>query len=212
MKDGIRDARVGAVLMAVITLMIMTTAATEFHDFQTGKVKTELTDNGKKEALGNVVEIAKQLKPSIGEHAEVLFCLGVFSAAYSSFLVNSMIGGFILSDGLGLGSRPQDLAPRILTTVVLLTGMGVALFVIKTGIKPVPAIVAAQAITVIAAPLMAGALLWLTNRKDVMGENRNSLPVNIAAGLGFLLLLAMAGYTAIVKVWPKIEGWLNNGA
>ena len=55
-----------------------------------------------------------------------------------------MIGGFILSDGLGLGSKPTDIWPKIMTTVVLLTGMGVALLVLQADFDPVPAIIAAQ--------------------------------------------------------------------
>jgi Mn2+/Fe2+ NRAMP family transporter len=87
--------------------------------------------------------------------------------------------------------------------------MVVALYVIKTGQSPVAAIVMAQAVTVIAAPLLAGAMLWLTNRKDIMGEDRNSPFMNLVAGLGFVMLLAMAWYTATAKVWPKVRDWLG---
>ena len=188
--DGLIDARVGSVLMAVITLMIMCTAAAALR----GKT------------LGNVDEVAEQLAPLFGDLGKPLFCIGLFSAAYSSFLVNSMIGGFILSDGLGLGTKPSGLAPRLLTAAVLLTGMGVALYVILTDTLPVPAIVAAQAVTVLAAPLIGGVMLWLTNSKEVMGEDTNSLLVNVVGGIGLLLLLAMAWYTAAYKVWPAIVG------
>lgn len=201
LKEGARDTRVGAVIMCVITLMIMMTAAAQFHDFQTGKAKQN---------LGEVADVARQLEPTLGKQAKILFALGVFSAAYSSFLVNSMIGGFILSDGLGLGSKPEDLWPKLLTSLVLVTGMGVGLYVINTGVRPVPAIVAAQAVTVLAAPVMAGALLWLTNRKDVMREHCNSPIRNALAGVGFLLLLAMAWYTAAYKVGPAVQEWLNS--
>ena len=188
--DGLIDARVGSVLMAVITLMIMCTAAAVLR----GKT------------LGNVDDVAEQLAPLFGDLGKPLFCIGLFSAAYSSFLVNSMIGGFILSDGLGLGTKPSGLAPRLLTAAVLLTGMGVALYVILTDTQPVPAIVAAQAVTVLAAPLIGGVMLWLTNSKEVMGEDTNSLLVNVVGGIGLLLLLAMAWYTAAYKVWPAIVG------
>jgi len=188
--DGLIDARVGSVLMAVITLMIMCTAAAALR----GKT------------LGGVDEVAEQLAPLFGDLGKPLFCVGLFAAAYSSFLVNSMIGGFILSDGLGLGNKPSGLAPRLLTAAVLLTGMGVALYVILTGTKPVPAIVAAQAVTVLAAPLIGGVMLWLTNSEEVMGEDTNSLLVNVVGGIGLLLLLAMAWYTAAYKVWPAIVG------
>ena len=189
-NNGLIDARVGSVLMAVITLMIMCTAAAVLR----GKT------------LGNVDEVAEQLAPLFGDLGKPLFCIGLFSAAYSSFLVNSMIGGFILSDGLGLGNKPSGLAPRLLTAAVLLTGMGVALYVILTGTKPVPAIVAAQAVTVLAAPLIGGVLLWLTNNKEVMGDDTNSLLVNVVGGIGLLLLFAMAWYTAAHKVWPALVG------
>lgn len=187
------DSRVGAVIMALITLMIMGTAASVLR----GK---ELKDAG---------EVAQQLQPLFGDWGKGLFCIGLFSAAYSSFLINSMIGGFVLSDGLGLGSSPNEKWPRIMTAVVLLTGMGVALYVIQTGTKPVAAIVMAQAVTVIAAPLLAGALLWLCNRREYMGDKCNSPFLNVVGGLGFIVLLAMAWNTAFNKVMPKVIDWLS---
>ena len=196
LKYSLVDSRVGAALMALITLMIMGTAASVLRG----------------QDLAGAGDVAKQLEPLFGSWGKGLFCLGLFCAAYSSFLINSMIGGFVLSDGLGLGSDPNEKWTRYMTTVVLLTGMGVALYVIKTGTKPVAAIVMAQAVTVIAAPLMAGVLLWLCNRKDLMGEDRNSLLLNTLGGLGFVLLLAMAWYTATAKVSPKVSVQLGYGA
>jgi len=39
---------------------------------------------------------------------------------------------------------------------------------------------------------MAAALLWLANRRDIMGDRRNKLRHNILGGLGFLVVLTMA--------------------
>ncbi len=189
LKDGLLDARVGSVIMGLITIMLMSTAGAALRG----------------QELAHVHDVASGLRPAFGEWGHSLFCLGLFSAAYSSFLVNSMIGGFILADGLGLGSKPSDFGPKLFTTVVLLTGMVVALLVLKAKFNPVPAIVAAQAVTVLAAPLVAGALWWLTNRKDIMGSDRNSPTVNALAGLGFVLLLAMAAYTACVSIPANVQ-------
>ncbi len=189
-RKGMLDARVSAALMALITLMIMSTAAAVLRG----------------QELASVSDVANQLQPLFGDKGRLVFGLGLFSAAFSSFLVNSMIGGFIFSDGLGLGDRPEQLAPRIFSALVLLVGMFVALYVIKTGIKPVGAIVAAQAVTVLAAPLLAGMLLWLTNQTAVMGDMRNGLWLNLTAGLGLLLLVAMSWYVATEKVWPALQG------
>ncbi|MEZ6051529.1 MAG: Nramp family divalent metal transporter [Planctomycetaceae bacterium] len=193
LKNGLTDARVGSALMALITLMIMANAATVFY----GKVSGD--------QLASVGDVAAQLESAFGPKGRALFCIGLFSAAYSSFLINSMIGGFMMADGLGLGSKPTDLWPRLLTVAVLLTGMGVAMYVTKSGQPPVGAIVFAQATTVIAAPLMAGALWWLTSRKDLMGEYANGVLTNVLAGAGFLLLLVIAAWVAVVKVVPGMS-------
>ncbi|MCA9049314.1 MAG: divalent metal cation transporter [Planctomycetaceae bacterium] len=190
---GLVDARVGGAIMLLITLMIMSTAAAVLRG-------QELKDVG---------QVAQQLEPLFGTKGRIIFCIGLFSAAFSSFIINSMIGGFILSDGLGLGSVPTERVPRILTTVVLLTGMLVAMYVLNTGRKPVNAIIAAQAVTVLAAPLMAGVLLWLTNLRSVMGEFRNGLVLNLFGIGGLILLLVTARYTAVEKVWPEVEKLLN---
>ena len=87
--------------------------------------------------------------------------------------------------------------------------MGVAIFVVETDVQPVVAIVAAQAVTVLAAPLMAASLLWLTNREDIMEEYRNGPIMNILAGVGVLLLIGMAWFTATQKVWPQISNWIR---
>jgi manganese transport protein len=76
---------------------------------------------------------------------------------------------------------------------------------LRANFDPVPAIVAAQAVTVIAAPLVAGALLWLSNRKDIMGSAGNGKITNVLGVIGFLLLLAMAWYTATNKIPAQLE-------
>ncbi len=189
LPSSLIDSRVGVVLMAAITLMIMGTAAAALKGVK----------------LEGAADVAVQLEPLFGSSGKALFCLGLFSAAYSSFLINSMVGGFVMSDGLGLGSGPEDKWPRYITAAVLLIGMGVAMFVIKTGAEPLTAIVMAQAVTVVVAPLLAAVLLWLCNRKDIMGEDRNRWPTNLLGAVGFVMLIAMAGYTAFKSIPEKIE-------
>jgi NRAMP (natural resistance-associated macrophage protein)-like metal ion transporter len=267
LRDGMIDTRVGACVMAAITLMLMATPATLFHpDYQYEKVVTEsnssvvpkgtlvinnedperyerLKKKAEKEldwetkdhlwasilpssevekynsdietdsrTFNTIPEVGMSLKPAFGTIGPVLFFLGVFSAAYSSFLVNSMIGGFILSDGLGLGSSPEDRWPKILTIAVLMTGMFVGLYCILVleNQKPLPLIVAAQAVTVLASPLVGGALLWLTSNKDVMGKDVNGPILNVLGGVGFLMLLALSAKLAIYNVWPEIQKLLGS--
>jgi len=197
LRTGMVDARVGTFVMFLITVMIMSTAAAGLY-------------TGEEVKLADPLAVATALERTFGSSAKVIFCLGLFSAAYSSFLINSMIGGFMAADGLGLGSRPHDWWPRVLTTVVLLTGMTVGIAVLLFNFDRTPTIIAAQAVTVVAAPLVAGVLLWLTSCRDVMGEHVNG-PLTIAAGLlGLSLLVTMAGKTAIFDLPGQIETYLNS--
>jgi len=189
LKNGTIDSRVSAIIMAVITVVLMSTAAAVLRGNE----------------LSSVADVANGLKPLFGETGRAIFCTGLFAAAFSSFIVNSMIGGFILSDALNLGSTPESPWTRRLTAGVLLIGMVVALYVIRTGVKPVSAIVAAQAVTVLAAPLIAGIMLWLTNKKAVMGDKTNGPLMNVAATAGLVLLIAMSIYISIEKVLPGIR-------
>lgn len=191
-KNGIVDARVGAVIMALITIMLMSTAAAGLY---TGSPVT----------LADPVAVAEALEPTFGKSGKVIFCVGIFCAAYSSFLINSMTGGFIVSDGLGLGCGTRDRWPRIMTTLGLLTGMFVALAALVLDFDRTPTIIAAQAVTVVGAPLVAGVLLWLASSKDVMGKHVNGPVTKAFAGFGLVILLAMAGNTAFFTLPKKVQ-------
>ena len=195
-RSGLVDARIGCLVMFLITLMLMSTAAAGLY-------------TGEFIELKNPVEVAKSLESTFGATAKIIFCVGLFSAAYSSFLVNSMIGGFMAADGLGLGSSPGDAGPKFLTTAALLTGLVVGIAVLMFDFDRTPTIIAAQAVTVVAAPLIAGVLLWLTSCRDVMGDQVNG-PITIGFGLlGLVLLIAMAGKTAFVDLPPRIKSYLS---
>ncbi len=196
LSSGLIDARIGAGIMFLITLMLMATAAAAFHG----------TDNIE---MKDPVAVATALEATFGPSAKIIFCLGLFSAAYSSFLVNSMVGGFMASDALGWGSSPKDRGPRILTTAALLTGMGVGIAVIAFDFDRTPTIIAAQAATVVAAPLIAGVLLWLTSSKDVMGAHVNRPSTTAFAAVGLLILIAMAAKTAFIDLPAKLDSYLH---
>jgi Mn2+/Fe2+ NRAMP family transporter len=145
--------------------------------------------------------LATQLRPLLGGTAHVLFCMGLLAVAMNPFVINAMIGGSILANGIGKPARLSDPWSRRLTVVVLLIGMAVAMIILHTSVKKVDAIIFGQALTVIGNPLMAATILWLANRKDVMGSRRNSALMNILGGVGFLVVLVMAIRVLILVVF-----------
>ena len=196
-KDAIIDARIGSVIMAVITVVLISTAAAGLHQ------------PGQEVQLKDAAAVGEALKPTFGESGKLIFCLGLFCAAYSSFLINAMIGGFMAADGFSLGSKPTDKWPRILTAVNLLMGMFVAIAMTVLRFDSTPAIIVAQVIAVVFSPLIAGVLLWLTSDRSVMNKDANGAVLKIVGTLGLVFLIAAAANTAIFKLPAKIDKYLN---
>jgi manganese transport protein len=175
-RNGIGDSIAGVAVLTGVSAVIMITTATVIPG-------QEAQDIG---------VLARSLQPLLRTTAYTIFCVGLFAVAMNPFLINAMIGGSILADGLGKPARLSDRSSRVFTVVVLLIGMIVAVLALRTGQRPVNLIIFGQALTVIGNPLMAATILWLANRKDIMGERRNTLWLNILGGIGFLVVLFMA--------------------
>ncbi len=175
-KRSVGDSIFGVCLLTGISLIIMITAATVIRG----------------QSADNIGTLAMALEPLLGRTSYWIFCIGLVAVSMNPFLINAMIGGAIFSDGIGKPARLSDRWPRIFTVVVMLVGMVVALLALRTGQKPINLIIFGQALTVLGNPLMALALLWLANQKDIMGDRRNSWKINILGGIGFLLVVFMA--------------------
>jgi len=173
---GIGDSIMGVAVLTGISAIIMITSGAMLR----GKEANDIS------------VLATQLGPLLGRATRVLFSVGLFAVAMNPFVINAMIGGTILADGLGKPARMSDPWSRRFTVVVLLIGMSVAMIVLHTSVKKVDAIIFGQALTVIGNPLMAAAILWLANHRGIMGDKRNRVLVNVLGGIGFLVVLLTA--------------------
>ncbi|MHC4701750.1 MAG: Nramp family divalent metal transporter [Planctomycetota bacterium] len=174
--SGLTDSIAGVAVITTVSAVIMITTATVIPGQQ----------------AENIGVLAKALQPLLGATAYVIFCVGLFAVAMNPFLINAMIGGSILADGLGKPAKLSDRSSRVFTVAVLLVGMVVAILALRTGQKPVSLIIFGSALTVIGNPLMAATILWLANHKAIMGEHRNNLIQNVLGGIGFLVVVVMA--------------------
>ena len=191
-KNGMVDAGVGIFMLCGISAVIMMTAAGAFF----GKPGAD--------QLNSVADVARQLEPTFGRVAEVLFAFGVLAGALSSFLVNALIGGTILSDGLGLGSRIDAKWPKLFTLLALAVGALVAILSIQFDFDRGGIITFAQALTVLGMPTLALTLLYLGSRRELTGEYRSPKWVLACVGIGFVLSCFFALRTAIA-VYYKIS-------
>lgn len=173
---GVGDAIAGVGVLTLVSMIIMTTGGTVIL----GK------------PADNIATLAATLQPLLGPLAFTIFCIGLIPVALNPFLINAMIGGTALADGLGLPGKLNDRWPRRFTALVLLAGFSMASIGLWKQIPPVNLMIFGQAVTVIGNPLMAATLLWLANRKGLMGERRNRLSSNLLGAVGLMVVLLLA--------------------
>ena len=187
-KRGVTDSVVSISVVGILSTIILMTSARVFY----GRPEPVV--------LSGVGDVAMQLQPLFGPWAKVVFCMGIFAGAFSSFLVNALVGGTVLSDSIGKGSRLGEGWTLGLTTVALLCGLVVALLNLSDAKSTVNLITFAQALTVLGIPALAAALLYLGTRPDLTGERKvPAWIINLGwAGLVVAVALAIRTATAVL--------------
>lgn len=171
----VRDARISALLMLLISAAIMITAATTLHH------------QGIK--LNHISEMVGIMVPLAGEGAMNLLVIGIVAAGLSSHLPNLLVIPWLIID---FKDEPRNITKTkyriILSLLSLLSVAGVCL-----GFKPVFILLLSQAFLSIVLPLMVAAISYLTARKDLMKGYHNSITETIFLGLIMLFALFMSG-------------------
>lgn len=171
LKQGLSDTYTGIFLLAFISILIIVTSAAALHPY------------GIK--VNSAAEMAMQLEALFGPYAKIIFSLGLCSAAFSSLVVNAVMGGGLLADGLGMGRSMDEKMPKIFTSVILLIGMLVAVF-FKGNV--IYALIMAQASSIFAVPLIALGMFLILNNRKIMGPYKNTVWQNVLAVFGFLVI------------------------
>jgi Mn2+/Fe2+ NRAMP family transporter len=175
LKEGIKSSRIGIIILSLISMVIMITAATVLKP-------AGITIN-------SAVDMAMQLEPLLGPAAKWMFLFGLWSAAFSSFLINAMIGGTFLADGLGLGDTMDSKWAKIFASGVMILGTIAA---IVFGQNPIQLLVLAQGTTIFAVPLIAIVMLLLANNEDLMKEYKNKTITNVISVIAIVWLIFLS--------------------
>ena len=191
-RAGMVDSIIGITTLGIITLIIMLTSAAVFYQ------KPDVPE------LTSANDVALQLKPLFGIAAQYVFGIGIFAGAISSFLVNALIGGHILADGFGLGSKIESRWTKYFTTLALLVGMLVAVVSLINDEQPVRLIIFAQALTVVGVPALALAMIYLGIVKRKTNPQAIPLWILIAAFAG-LAVTSLLAYRTVVTVIDKLQ-------
>lgn len=145
--------------------------------------------------INNALDMAKGLEPLFGKMAVYFMAIGLLAAGITSAITAPLAAAFVASSCFNWGGNMDDRRFKFVWTLVLLCGV----FFLSFNIKPIEVIQFAQVANGLLLPIMAILLLWIVNRKNVMGEYKNTVFQNILgfAIVGFAIFL---GVKSILKV------------
>ena len=169
-----RDSVVSAVLMFVISGAVVAVA--------TGA----LFAHGK--GIGRILDMAATLEPLAGRFAVALFMTGTLAAGLSSVFPIMMVAPLLIGDWRDGRMNVKSPLFRVICLAAALWGLVVP----ALGSNPVTVTIAAQISNVFVLPLTVAAILYLVNRKAVMGANRAGTGLNIMLALAFVFSVAVA--------------------
>ena len=181
-----RDALVSATMMFILSASVLLTATSTLHA------------QGLK--MNNISEMIPMLRPLFGDWALLIFVVGILSAGFSSHLPNMMVIPWLTRDLYG--------HPRTTRTVQTAYVFGLLSLVSILGAvleaRPVFLLLLSQAGISVVMPLALLGLMWLSTRKDLLGDHRPRpiewvLLAGIAAFSLFMSYLALQGLVVDVR-------------
>lgn len=144
----------------------------------------------------NAADLAKGLAPLYGEFAKYFLALGLFAAGITSAITAPLAAAYVVKGCLGLKGNMQSKSFRFVWMSVLFLGV----FFSSIGLKPIEIIKFAQVANGMLLPVIAAILLWIMNKKSVLGTYVNSKSQNL---IGFIILTItlFLGAKGILKVF-----------
>jgi NRAMP (natural resistance-associated macrophage protein)-like metal ion transporter len=154
--------------------------------------------------ISEAAEAADALKPLAGEWASLLFAIGLVNAALLSAAILPLATAYNICEGLGLESginKTFSEAPGFywLYTALICLGAGVVLI---PHIPLLKVILYSQVVNGVLLPFLLVFMLILVNKKDLMGEYRNSRGINVVAWSTCVILIALS----LAWFWTTMTG------
>ncbi len=149
--------------------------------------------------LTEASQMIELLEPLVGAFATALFAVGIIAAGVSSQFPNVLMLPWLLCD-YNQSPREMTLARyRVMVFLISLLGLVVPIF----EARPVFVMIVSQAFQSIILPVTVACIIYLGNRRDLMGEHRFSIKVNVFlyAILAFSIVTTSMG---IRGVWQLI--------
>ncbi|MDA7718782.1 Nramp family divalent metal transporter [Pseudomonadales bacterium] len=183
-KKQRNDAAFSVTLMFVVSASIMAAAAGTLYAEGVG--------------LSKASQMIELLEPLAGNLAASIFAIGLIAAGVSSQFPNVLMLPWLLCDYTG-SERNMTLGRyRVMVLLISLLGLVVPVF----EARPVFVMIISQAFNAVILPVTVVCIFYLSNRKDLMGEYKNTVIANVvlAAILLFSIFTSAIGVKGVLQL------------
>lgn len=139
-------------------------------------------------SVNNAVDLALGLKPLYGEFATYFLSIGLFAAGISSAITAPLAAAFVSKECFNWKGGMKSAKFRMVWMLILFLGITIS----SLGLKPIEIIKFAQVANGVLLPVVAGFLLWVMNKKELLGSYKNSYIQNILGALIVMTTLILS--------------------
>ncbi len=179
------DAIVAVAMMFVISGSIMAAAAGTLYVEGLG--------------LERASQMIGLLEPLAGSFATAIFAMGIVAAGVSSQFPNVLMLPWLLCDYSGSERKMTLPRYRVMVLIISLLGLVVPIF----EARPIFVMIISQAFNAVILPVTVACIFYLGNRRDIMGEHRNTTTSNVVL-TAILLFSLVTSSMGIRGVWQII--------
>lgn len=149
--------------------------------------------------INNAADLALGLEPLLGSYAKYFLALGLFAAGITSAIAAPLAAAYVACGCMGWSTEMRSFKFRLVWMFILLVGVLIS----SLNIKLIDIINFAQIANGMLLPVIAIFLVWIMNKKNVLGEFVNTKFQNVL-GVLIILFTMFLGAKSLVTVWAKV--------
>lgn len=182
LKHARKDTLISIILGGIVSMAIIVTA-------------TGITGD----TISSGADLAKGLEPLYGRFARYFMGIGLFAAGITSAITAPLAAAYVAKSCFGWKATMKDFRFRVVWFIIL--GLGVLFS--SLNVSPIEIIKFAQVANGILLPIVALFLLWIVNKRSVLGAYRNRIWQNVIAVL-IIAITMVLGAKSILKVFELL--------
>jgi NRAMP (natural resistance-associated macrophage protein)-like metal ion transporter len=187
------DVIVGCIIAVVVAFFIVLACAATLHV----SGHREIIDAG---------DAAIALRPLAGEAASALFAFGLINAALFSASILPLATAYSVCEGLGLElgvNKRLGEAPAFYFLYTSLVAAGALVILVIPEQMQIPIILLSQVANGFLLPFVLIFMLFLCNRKDLMGEYTNGKVFNFIAWVTTIVSISLSALLVLSALFPR---------